>query len=114
MEDISTREYSHKQEKKIAKQVGAARPVANSGATPFNKGDVDNGRILFDGKTCITEQKSVAIKKADLEKIKEEAFAMGRDMGVLVFDFGAGGNLYYVLGEKDFKQMLEAYNDKMG
>ena len=84
-----TRFYSSRQEKAIAKAVGG-KQVANSGATTFNKGDVKTEDWLL--------------------KNKEEAFAMGKPYSALVFDFGDGHN-YYVLDEKTFLKMKEAFEN---
>lgn len=101
-----TRFYSKNQEKKVAKAVGG-RIVANSGATAFNKGDVTTDLILLECKTCIETKKSFSIKKEWLEKNKEEAFAMGKDYSVLVFNFGPDTENYYVIDEKLFKELLD-------
>ena len=101
-----TRFYSSKQEKQVAKAIGG-RTVANSGATLFNKGDVTTSNILVECKTCVTEKKSFSIKKEWLEKNKEEAFEMGKDYSVLVFNFGPDTDNYYVIDERTFKLLQE-------
>ena len=102
----STRYYSSRQEKRIAKAVKGQR-VANSGATAFNKGDVGTDTWLFEAKTKTSESQAFSIKKEWLLKNREEMFAMGKSYNALVFDFGDGNN-YYVLDEKTFLQMKEA------
>ena len=102
----STRYYSGKQEKRIAKAVNGQR-VANSGATTFNKGDVRTDKWLFEAKTKTSESQSFSVKKSWLDKNKEEMFAMGKEYSALVFDFGDGNN-YYVLDEKTFLEMKDA------
>ena len=83
----STRYYSSKQEKQIAKTVdGKLQP--NSEATLFSKGDVKNDEWLFEAKTCIKEQESFNIKKEWLDKLKQESFAMRKEFFALVFNFG--------------------------
>ena len=104
-----TRFYSSRQEKKIAKQVGGKK-VANSGATPFNKGDVTTNKWLFEAKTKTTESQSFTIKKEWIEKNQEEAFAMGKPYSALVIDFG-DGEQHYLVDEKLFLKMLEAFNE---
>lgn len=101
-----TRFYSNKQEKHIANTVGGKK-VANSGATPFNKGDVTTENWLFEAKTKTTESNSFSIKREWLEKNKEEAFAMRKDYSALVIDFG-DGKQFYVIDEKTFLEMKEA------
>jgi hypothetical protein len=109
----STRYYSSRQEKRIAKAVNGQR-VANSGATAFNKGDVGTDTWLFEAKTKTSESQSFSIKKEWLTKNREEMFAMGKSYSALVFDFGDGNN-YYVLDEKTFLMMKDLLdnNDKM-
>lgn len=105
-----TRFYSNRQEKAVAKQVGG-RQVANSGAGAFAKGDVLADDWLFECKTMTEERKSFSIKRDWLKKNKEEAFAMGRGFNALVFDFGDNGDRYYVVDERTFKILKEAYEN---
>lgn len=105
-----TRFYSGKQEKRIAKAVNGQR-VVNSGATAFQKGDVRTEEWLFEAKTKTSESQSFSIKKEWLLKNREEMFAMGKSYNALVFDFGDGNN-YYVLDEKTFLKMKEAFDGK--
>ena len=101
-----TRFYSNKQEKHIAKAV-SGKQVVNSGATPFNKGDVTTDNWLFEAKTKTKESDSFSIKREWLEKNKEEAFAMRKEYNALVIDFG-DGKQFYVVDEHTFLQMKEA------
>lgn len=100
-----TRFYSKKQENHIAKAVGGKR-TANSGATPFSKGDVTTEDWLFEAKTCTTEKKSFSIKREWIDKNREEAFAMHKDYNALVIDFG-DGEQFYLLDEKTFLGLLK-------
>lgn len=102
---MNTRKYAKRQEQTLAQMLNAKRQ-SNSGATPFQKGDVKSKRFLIECKTCIDSKKSFAIKKEWLDKIKEEAFAMGREYGVLAFNFGPGEKNYFVLDEKTFFEMV--------
>lgn len=106
MNKDSTRYFSNRQEKAVAKAVGG-RKVANSGATPFNKGDVTTEYVLIEAKTCMEPKQSFAIKKKWLEKNEEEAFAMRKPYHALVFDFGDGVQ-HYVIDQKMFDILLEA------
>ena len=87
---ISTRFFSGQQEQSVAKIVNG-RTVANSGARPFQKGDITKASDfsdpndykaqeswLIEAKTCTTSKQSFAIKKQWLETIKEEAFQAGK------------------------------------
>ena len=101
----STRYYSGKQEKQIAKLTGG-RVVANSGATAFNKGDITTDNILVECKTCIKEKQSFAIKKDWLDKLEEEAFAMNKPYSVLAFNYGEYTGNYFILNERTFMKFL--------
>lgn len=106
----STRYYSSRQEKKVAKAVGG-KQVANSGATAFNKGDVTTDDWLIECKTKLNVARSFTIKREWLDKNREEMFAMGKSYNALVFDFGDGNN-YYVVDEKTFLRMKEALENE--
>lgn len=101
---LSTRFYSDKQEKHIAKVTGG-KQTANSGATPFSKGDIRLDNMLIEAKTVTKEQSSFSIKKEWLEKNEEERFAMNKDYSALAFNFGDDEN-YYVISEKLFIKLL--------
>jgi len=103
--NFSTRFYSNKQEKHIAKVTGG-KQTANSGATAFSKGDVRTDQFLIEAKTVIKEQKSFTIKREWLDKNEEERFAMGKDYSALAFNFGDEKN-FYVISEKLFVILLE-------
>lgn len=109
----STRYYSKKQETKVAKAVGGKR-TANSGATPFQKGDVITKDWLVECKTKTKDCSSFTIKEDWLLKNEEEAFAMGKNNSALCFDFGPSANKrYYVISERLFeilKNHLEEEN----
>lgn len=116
---LSTRYYSKQQENKAASILGG-KPVANSGARPYQKGDVTKSADytdpenysaqeswLLECKTCMTDKQSFAIKKQWLETIKEEAFQAGKNNYALVFSFGPKQENYYILSEKKFKELFE-------
>lgn len=103
-----TRYYSKQQEKKVAKAVNGKR-TANSGATPFQKGDVATQDWLIECKTKIKDCNSFTIKEEWLLKNEEEAFAMGKNYSALCFDFGPSANKrYYVISER-LLLMLQSY-----
>ena len=104
----STRYYSGRQEKKVAKAVSGRR-TANSGATAFSKGDVVTTDWLIECKTKTKDCSSFTVKEEWLLKNEEEAFAMGKNNSALVFDFGPSANKrYYVISERLF-QLLQQY-----
>ena len=105
---MSTRYYSNRQEKKVAKVVTGKRQ-ANSGATAFAKGDIITDTFLIECKTKVADCKSFTIKEEWLLKNEEEAFAMGKNNSALVFDFGPNSNKrYYIISERLF-QVLQQY-----
>lgn len=106
-----TRFYSNRQEKAVAKALGG-KQTANSGATPFVKGDVRVKDWLIECKTATIEKQSFSIKKEWLEKNKEEAFETGYSNSALCFDFGDNGTRYYIIDEKTFKQLKEDKDDR--
>ena len=60
----STREASTRQEKAIAKSLGAKR-TPNSGAGKFSKGDLYiNNEWMIEAKTCMQPKSSFSIKKS--------------------------------------------------
>ena len=105
----STRYFSSRQEKKVAKAVGGKK-VANSGATKFSKGDVRTDNWLFECKTKTTPSESMSVKLEWLIKNEEEAFAMGKDYSAVVIDFGSSDN-YYIVDERTFLSMKEALDN---
>lgn len=103
---MNTRYFSKRQETAIAKKLSGKRQ-SNSGATPFQKGDVITDDWLIEAKTCVTEKQSFSVKREWLEKNKEEAFAMNRHYRAVAIDFGDGQN-YYIVDEKTFIAMRDA------
>ena len=100
-----TRFYSKKQETRVAKDLDGKR-TANSGATPWVKGDVLTENFLIECKTATTQKQSFSIPKKWLQSLPEEAFADGKPYWALAFDYG-DGNEYYVIDKKLFKQFKE-------
>lgn len=110
MNKNSTRYVSSRQEKEVANAVGG-RQTANSGATPFQKGDVLTDEWLIECKTSVKEKSSFSIKREWLEKNRKEAFAMGKSHNALAFDFGTLNNRYYVVDEKTFIKLKQALDE---
>lgn len=107
MNKSSTRYFSNKQEKSVAKTIGGKK-TANSGATPFQKGDVVTDDWLIECKTKTSPSESMSIKKEWLEKNEEEAFAMQKSHSALCFNFGDLHNAknYYIISEQEFKRLI--------
>jgi hypothetical protein len=105
-EEMNTRKYSKAQESRVAKKLKGKRQP-NSGATAFMKGDVKTAQFCIECKTAMTEKQSMSIKRDWIDKIKEEAFAMGKPYWAVAFNFGGFGNLenFYIIDESLFKQL---------
>jgi len=101
-----TRYYSSKQEKQVAKLIDG-KVNANSGAAPFCAGDVVKDNFLIECKTTTKETKSYSVKKSVLQKIKKEAFEMGKDYPILAFNFEPNGENYFVLSQKHFQELIQ-------
>lgn len=106
----STRYYSGKQERSVAKAVNG-RTTPNSGAPNFTAGDVVADDWLFECKTKTESSQSMSVKKEWIEKNKEEAFQMGKRYSAVVIDFGDGHN-YYIVDERTFLEMKGALDEQ--
>ena len=84
-EQSSKRTLSDKKVSKFAKQTGG-RPVANSGATLFSKGDIRYENALAEHK--YTDKKSYKLNVCDLQKIYQDATKVRKDP-VFIIDFGS-------------------------
>ena len=104
---MNTRKYSKNQESRVAKNLKGKRQ-ANSGATPFFKGDVVTEQFCIECKTAMKERQSMSIKKDWIDGIKEESFAMGKPYWSIAFNFGGLDNPenYYVIDEKLFLRLI--------
>lgn len=108
----STRFYSSKQEKKVAKNLkGFVTP--NSGATPFIKSDILLDDWCIEAKTKTKDSDSMSIKKEWLEKNLQESLFMGKKYNALVFSFGPNSKNYYIVDEDTFKEFIETLGGKM-
>ena len=101
-----TRAYSKKQENYVAKKFGGDR-VKNSGATPFQKGDVNLEDMLIECKTKTSPSESISIKKEWLEKNTKESLFMGKKYSALAFNFGPNEKNYYIIDEYLFELLLD-------
>ena len=103
---MTTRDYSDKQEKHIAKVIGG-KVQSNSGGTKFGGGDVHTDKFLIEAKTPTKEQTSFTIKKEWIDKMREQAYEQGKEEAVLAFRFSPDDkNDMYVLNEKQFLEYL--------
>ena len=111
---MSTRKVSKKQEARLAKTLGGKRQ-SNSGATPFQKGDVVTELFAIECKTNMKPKQSISIKKEWVDKIKQEAFAMGKPYWSVAFDFGSAlvtTETFYIIDEQLFKILQEKLEEE--
>lgn len=112
---MSTRKISKKMESRLAKTLGGKRQ-SNSGATPFQKGDVMTKLFAIEAKTSVTPKQSISIRKEWMDKIRREAFAMGKPYSAVAFDFGTGslGNreTFYIIDEQLFIKLHEKLEEE--
>ena len=101
-----TRYFSSKQEKKVAKNLNG-KVQKNSGATPYQKGDVSLEKYLIECKTKTTHSESINIKKEWLEKLDREALFMGKPNSALIFNFGLDEKNYVIISEDLFKELID-------
>lgn len=103
---MTTRDYSDKQEKHIAKVTGG-RIQSNSGGTKFGGGDVHTDKFFIEAKTPTKEQTSFTIKKEWITKMREQAYEQGKEESVLAFRFDPNtDNDLYVLSQRQFLEYL--------
>ena len=91
----STRAKSSIQEKRIAKAIGG-RQVVGSGSTPFLKGDVIAGDLFIEAKTKMNPSQSITIKKAWVDKAKEQSLAMRKEDYAIAVSFGDPKEYYLI------------------
>ena len=106
-----TRYYSNRQERQVAQAVGG-RQTANSGATPFQKGDILTNNMLLECKTRTSPSESISIKKEWLVKNESDRVFMGKKYSAIAFNFGPDENNYYVIDEFLFQDLLDYLNMK--
>ena len=110
---LPTRHYSKKQETAVSKAVGG-KVQKNSGATPFDKGDVivsgKNG-FLLECKTKTSASESISIKKEWFEKNRQECLLTGTPHQAVVFNFGPGEENHYIIDEYLFLELLDHLNN---
>lgn len=108
-----TRYFSNRQETDVAKAIGGKK-VSNSGATPYDKGDVKHDLFTIECKTKTTNSKSIAIQKEWLDKLKSESLFMKTKYEALIFNFGPDSNNYAVIDMNLFKQLVSYLEEDDG
>ena len=107
MKTNNTRNFSDKHEKSICRALNA-KQVSNSGAGLFKKGDCiqQEASLLIEAKCSMIDKKSVSIKKAWIDKNREEAFLDRLDNCCLCFNFHPEGENFYIIDEKLMKYLI--------
>jgi hypothetical protein len=108
----STRAKSSQQEKRIAKAMGG-KQVIGSGSTPFLKGDVVVDQLFIEAKTKMVPSQQITVKKAWIDKAKEQALSTRKRDFAIALSFGDPKEYYLIedtLMEELFKsrQVLNA------
>lgn len=105
---MSTRDFSSKQESKIAKLLGG-QVNPNSGAGKWRKGDVQvpEASLLIECKTCMSDKSSFSIKSDWIAKNKEEAYSNRLYNSCIAFNFGPDKSNYFVIDEKLMSFLVE-------
>ena len=101
----TTRYYSTKQEKHIAKTLNGDR-TPNSGATMFAKGDIKLDKFLLECKTKMKSSDSITIRKEWLDKLNAESLFMGKPYSALAFNFGPDEDNHYIINEELFEKLI--------
>lgn len=105
-----TRFYSDRQEKTVAKAI-RGRQTSNSGATPYDKGDIRNPLFTIECKTKTTESDSISIKKEWLTKLKDESLYMKTPYEALIFNFGPETKNYAIIDLELFNILQDILKD---
>lgn len=94
---------SIKQEKKLAKDLGAKR-TPRSGADPTAPNDMVLGKYVIESKS--TKYESISLKKEWLSQVKESPINLGK-IPTLVIEFTKTNDKYVIMDEKDFKKIVK-------
>ena len=110
----STRWYSDRQEKAVAKEIGG-KQTKNSGATLFQKSDVYTDLFNLECKTKTTNSDSISIKREWFEKQIRENIQMGKKYSAIVFNFGPDAPYnenHYIINEQLFLALQEYLKER--
>ena len=91
----STRAKSSQQEKRIAKAMGG-KQVIGSGSTPFLKGDVIVDQLFIEAKTKMVPSQQITVKKAWIDKAKEQALSTRKRDYAVAISFGEPKEYYII------------------
>ena len=109
-----TRFFSNKQEKSVAAAIGG-KQTKNSGATPWQKGDVltsGSESFLIECKTKTKKSDTITIREDWFEKNRQEMAFQGKKHQAVVFSFGPDEENHYIIDEYLFQELLEYLQSK--
>lgn len=97
---------SIKQEKKLAKDIGAKR-TPQSGAQDTSPSDMIKGNYIIESKS--TQGKSLSVREDWLRTLKYSPMHLGK-IPTLIIEFVKRGR-YIIMAEEDFKKLTEENNE---
>jgi hypothetical protein len=106
---MNYKQIALRQDKRIAKKSGF-KIQSNSGAPSGRKGDLYGPDILIETKTAEVPRGSFSIKLSWLDKVREQAFGMGKLMWALFFSFGDNDD-YVVVDSSTFYALYKAHQE---
>ena len=102
----STRAKSSQQEKRIAKAMGG-KQVIGSGSTPFLKGDVVVDQLFIEAKTKMVPSQQITVKKAWIDKAKEQALSTRKRDYAVAISFGDPKE-YYIIEDTFMEELFKS------
>lgn len=102
----TTRAKSSQQEKRIAKALGG-KQVIGSGSTPFLKGDVVVDQLFIEAKTKMVPSQQITVKKAWIDKAKEQSLAMRKRDYAIAISFGDPKE-YYIIEDTLMEELFKS------
>ena len=102
----STRAKSSQQEKRIAKAMGG-KQVIGSGSTPFLKGDVVVDQLFIEAKTKMVPSQQITVKKAWIDKAKEQALSTRKRDYAVAISFGDPKE-YYIIEDTLMEELFKS------
>lgn len=99
------RRISQIQEKRIANNIGG-KTVSNSGATKFNKGDVETLEWLIEAKTKAKSSRSMSVQREWMEEIKKEALSQRKPYHAVAISFDNKKD-YFILEDSFFYRLVD-------
>lgn len=111
--EVSTRDYSKKQEQAIANYL-RGKVQTNSGGTKFGGGDVHTKYFLIEAKTVEYPQKSFNIKKEWIKKAEEQAYQQRKYFSAVAFRFEPQGEDYFIINKSLMRALVNYLEDNDG